>query len=90
VCGVVIDEIQHAPNLFSSLLVAVDRHHHYGQNLITGSQHFLVSERIAQFLAERVSIFIRCLFPWLNYVQRISGSTIGNRIRCRADIHAIG
>ena len=55
--GVVIDEIQHAPDLFSYLQVAVDRHNQNGQYLITGSQHFLLSERIAQSLAGRVAIF---------------------------------
>jgi predicted AAA+ superfamily ATPase len=55
--GVIIDEIQYAPDLFSYLQVYTDQRQMNGEYLITGSQHFLMSEHIAQSLAGRVALF---------------------------------
>lgn len=55
--GVIIDEIQYAPDLFSYLQVYTDERQMNGEYLITGSQHFLMSERISQTLAGRVALF---------------------------------
>lgn len=55
--GVIIDEIQYVPDLFSYLQVYTDQSQINGEYLITGSQHFLMSERISQSLAGRVALF---------------------------------
>ncbi len=55
--GVIIDEAQHAPNLFSYIQVIVDETDKPGQFILTGSQNFLLHEKISQSLAGRVAIF---------------------------------
>ena len=55
--GVIIDEAQHAPDLFSYIQVIVDEEKKAGQFILTGSQNFLLLEKISQSLAGRVSIF---------------------------------
>lgn len=55
--GVIIDEIQYVPDLFSYLQVYSDKSQINGEYLITGSQHFLMSEKISQSLAGRVALF---------------------------------
>lgn len=59
--GLIIDEAQHVPELFSYIQVVVDERNQSGQFILTGSQNFLLLERISQSLAGRVSIFH--LFP---------------------------
>ena len=53
---VVIDEAQRCPELFSWLQVIADAQGRNGLFVITGSQQFLLSDRIAQSLAGRVSL----------------------------------
>lgn len=55
--GVIIDEIQYVPDLFSYLQVYTDQRGINGEYLITGSQNFLMLERISQSLAGRVAMF---------------------------------
>lgn len=55
--GVIIDEIQYVPDLFSYLQVYTDERQRAGEYLITGSQNFLMMERISQSLAGRVALF---------------------------------
>nr|MBI1231783.1 DUF4143 domain-containing protein [Cytophagales bacterium] len=55
--GVIIDEIQYAPNLFSYLQVETDQRQKNGEYIITGSQNFLLLESISQSLAGRVALF---------------------------------
>lgn len=55
--GVIIDEIQYVPDLFSYLQVYTDQRQINGEYLITGSQHFLMSQHISQSLAGRVALF---------------------------------
>jgi predicted AAA+ superfamily ATPase len=55
--GVIIDEIQYVPELFSYLQVYTDQRQINGEYLITGSQHFLLSQHISQSLAGRVALF---------------------------------
>ncbi len=55
--GVIIDEIQYVPELFSYLQVYTDVRQQTGEYLITGSQNFLMMERISQSLAGRVALF---------------------------------
>ena len=52
----IIDEAQHAPELFSYLQQVVDETDRPGLYLISGSQHFLLSERVSQTLAGRVAV----------------------------------
>lgn len=54
--GVIIDEAQRAPELFSYLQGIVDSKRINGQYILTGSQNFLLSQHISQSLAGRVSV----------------------------------
>jgi len=54
--GLIIDEVQHAPELFSYLQLDVDEKKKEGQYILTGSQNFLMSEKMSQTLAGRVAI----------------------------------
>jgi len=53
--GVILDEVQRTPDLFSYIQGFVDDARG-GPLLLTGSQHFLLSERISQSLAGRAAI----------------------------------
>lgn len=53
--GVILDEVQRVPDLFSYLQVTADAGAH-GPFVLTGSQQFLLSERIGQTLAGRVAV----------------------------------
>ena len=55
--GVIIDEIQYVPELFSYLQVYTDQRQINGEYLITGSQNFLLSQHISQSLAGRIALF---------------------------------
>ncbi|MCF0061854.1 ATP-binding protein [Dyadobacter chenwenxiniae] len=55
--GVVIDEAQYVPELFSYLQVLTDERNRKGEYILTGSQNFLMMEQITQSLAGRVAIF---------------------------------
>lgn len=55
---VIIDEAQRCPQLFSWLQVISDDRGRNGLFLITGSQQFLLSDRIAQSLAGRISVLV--------------------------------
>ncbi|MEM9554010.1 MAG: ATP-binding protein [Acidobacteriota bacterium] len=53
--GVILDEVQRVPELFSYLQSVLDEER-AGPFVLTGSQHFLLSEKISQSLAGRVAI----------------------------------
>ena len=55
--GVIIDEIQYAPELLSYLQLYTDQRQQHGEYIITGSQHFLLMEQVTQSLAGRVALF---------------------------------
>ena len=55
--GVIIDEIQYVPQLFSYLQVVTDERNRNGEYIITGSQNFLLMEQISQSLAGRIALF---------------------------------
>ncbi len=55
--GVILDEVQRAPDLFSYIQVIVDESPRPGQFILTGSQNFLLPEKVSQSLAGRVSLF---------------------------------
>lgn len=54
--GIILDEIQHAPDLLSYIQTEVDRTQKTGSFILTGSQNFLFNEAISQTLAGRISI----------------------------------
>ena len=53
--GAILDEVQHVPELFNYLQGVLDEGG-AGPFILTGSQHFLMSEKISQSLAGRVAI----------------------------------
>lgn len=53
--GVVIDEAQYAPDLFSYIQVAVDESRRNGEFILTGSQNFQMSAWVSQSLAGRAA-----------------------------------
>jgi hypothetical protein len=60
--GVIFDEAQHLPDLFSYIQAVSDERNKPGQYILSGSQSFLMNERISQSLAGRV--YIGHLFPF--------------------------
>jgi len=55
--GVILDEVQRTPDLFSYIQTMVDEKDQPGQFILTGSQNFLLIEKISQSLAGRTAIF---------------------------------
>ncbi|MFH1644006.1 MAG: ATP-binding protein [bacterium] len=55
--GVIIDEAQYAPNLFSQLKVEVDKNPRPGYYILSGSQNFLLHEKISESLSGRVYFY---------------------------------
>ena len=60
--GVILDEVQRTPDLFSYIQTLVDEDDRPGRFILTGSQNFLLSEKISQSLAGRTAILH--LFPF--------------------------
>jgi predicted AAA+ superfamily ATPase len=60
--GVIFDEAQNLPELFSYIQVISDERNIPGQYILSGSQSFLLNHRISQSLAGRVNI--NHLFPF--------------------------
>lgn len=54
--GVIIDEFQHVPELLSYIQGIVDARQQLGFFVLTGSQNFLMNEKISQTLAGRIGI----------------------------------
>ncbi|MBX2891519.1 MAG: ATP-binding protein [Saprospiraceae bacterium] len=54
--GVILDEVQYAPALFPYLKHYTDQRGNPGEYILTGSQHFLLLEKITQSLAGRVAL----------------------------------
>jgi len=54
--GLIVDEAQKAPSLFSYLQGIVDESGNMGKYILTGSQNFLLLEKITQSLAGRVAV----------------------------------
>jgi predicted AAA+ superfamily ATPase len=52
----IIDEVQRIPELFSYIQTITDQTNQAGQFIISGSQSFLMNERISQSLAGRIAI----------------------------------
>jgi predicted AAA+ superfamily ATPase len=62
--GVILDEVQYVPELFSYLQVATDERQRTGEYILTGSQNFLLMENITQSLAGRVAVFNLLTLSW--------------------------
>lgn len=60
--GLIIDEVQLFPALFSYIQTISDENNKPGEFILTGSQNFLLSEKISQSLAGRV--FVTHLLPF--------------------------
>ncbi len=56
--GAIIDEIQHVPELLSYLQSDIDTRPEPGRFILTGSQHFGLSQSISQSLAGRCGILV--------------------------------
>jgi predicted AAA+ superfamily ATPase len=54
--GVILDEVQYVPELFSYLQIHTDKQQKNGEFILTGSQNFLLLEKISQSLAGRVAV----------------------------------
>jgi len=55
--GLILDEIQEAPELLSYIQVYSDAYKRPGYFILTGSQNFLVHDAITQTLAGRIALF---------------------------------
>lgn len=55
--GIIIDEAQYAPNLFGQIKVEADKDPHPGYFILSGSQNFLLYEKISESLAGRVYFY---------------------------------
>lgn len=69
--GLIIDEVQRLPKLFSYIQTISDERNRPGEYVLTGSQNFLMSERISQSLAGRV--FVSHLLPLSLSELRLAG-----------------
>jgi len=55
--GIIFDEIQNVPSLFSYIKTYVDENKKPGYFVLTGSQNFLLNQAISQTLAGRIFLF---------------------------------
>lgn len=55
--GIIIDEAQYAPNLFAQIKVEADKNPRPGYFVLSGSQNFLLHEKISESLAGRVYFY---------------------------------
>ena len=60
----IIDEVQHAPDLFSAIQVRSDEIGVTGQYVLTGSQNFLLLKSVGQSLAGRVGMLQLLPLTW--------------------------
>lgn len=80
---VILDEIQRVPDLFSYIQVLVDSHHDWaGRFILTGSQNFLLLEKVTQSLAGRCAVLHLLPFSLAELMGRkpISLETMGRSI----------
>jgi uncharacterized protein len=54
--GIILDEVQHIPELFSYMQVYIDKYKKKGYFVVTGSQNFALNEAISQSLAGRIAL----------------------------------
>ena len=75
--GAVIDEAQHAPQLFSYLQTRIDETSAPGQFVLTGSQNFLLIRGIGQSLAGRAAM---AQLPPLMLAELVSAKALPDRL----------
>lgn len=68
--GLIIDEAQNVPEIFSYIQLYADKKDTAGQYLLTGSQNFLLNEKISQSLAGRVGILKLLPLSYLEITQK--------------------
>ncbi|MEO8961243.1 MAG: AAA family ATPase [Ginsengibacter sp.] len=73
--GLIIDEAQLLPEMFSYLQTISDENNKPGEFILTGLQNFLLSERISQSLAGRVFVTHRLPFS----IEELKKSKTSNR-----------
>ena len=69
--GAIIDEVQHVPELLSYLQVIADERGGNGLFVLTGSEHFRLSEAVSQSLAGRTALLH--LLPFSLAERRMAG-----------------
>ena len=69
--GAIFDEVQNTPDLFSYVQTMVDRKNRNGLFILTGSQNFLLLEKISQTLAGRTAV-LRLLPYSLNELSKVN------------------
>ena len=79
--NVIIDEVQNVPLLFSYIQGAVDERDKPGQYILTGSQNFLLLEKISQSLAGRVYIYHLLPFSYLELKANYQASLLTNMFK---------
>ena len=79
---VILDEIQRAPDLFSYIQTIVDTKDISGQFILTGSQNFLLLQKVSQSLAGRCAVLHLLPFSVSELSQRrpLPVSTIGRQL----------
>ena len=73
--GVILDEIQHVPDLASYIKVAVDADRRNGRFVLTGSEQFGLTRTISQSLVGRSALFR--LWPFSLAERRLAGGPGG-------------
>ena len=79
---VILDEIQRAPDLFSYIQTIVDTKDFSGQFILTGSQNFLLLQKVSQSLAGRCAVLHLLPFSLSELKQRrtLAVNTIGRQL----------
>lgn len=73
----IIDEAQHFPELFSYLQEEMDKTKQPGRFILSGSQNFLLNEKISQTLAGRVAILELLPLSYQEYLTNPDAAPIG-------------
>lgn len=66
---VIIDEVQYAPELFSYIQIMVDEENSPGLFILSGSQNFLLMEKISQSLAGRSAVLSLLPFSYAELID---------------------
>jgi len=76
----IIDEVQYVPDLFSYIQTRVDAENRSGMYILSGSQNFLLMQRITQSLAGRAAILKLLPFSYDEICQLNPGKAIDELI----------
>lgn len=68
---VILDEVQNVPDLFSYLQVFTDERNRTGEYVLTGSQNFLLMQKITQSLAGRVALLTLLPFSYFELLEKL-------------------